>query len=96
MDWGALGSEVIVTAVLCIPLGLSVWALLDCARRPAWAWSLAGRSRVAWLVAILCGVLLVPAGLAVSLTYLLWTRPAVAAAEDGDFPHTAGSRRRPS
>lgn len=74
---------VLLTLVLAVPLGLSVLALLDAARRPAWAWSLAERSQVAWLAVILFGVLLVPLGIVVSLRYLIWTRPRLAAAEEG-------------
>lgn len=88
MDWGALGSEVIVTAVLCIPLGLSVWALLDCARRPGWAWALAGRSQAGWMAAVLLGFLTVIGGLIVSVMYLWIIRPQIADAEDGRFPGT--------
>lgn len=68
-----------------LPITLSVWALLDCARRPAWAWSLAGRSQLAWLGAILFGVFLLLLGVAISAWYLLVVRPTVAAVEAGDF-----------
>jgi hypothetical protein len=68
-----------------IPLALSVWALLDCARRPAWAWALAGRSQLVWMATILCGVLCVIPGMVISLWYLLKVRPDIAAAEGGRF-----------
>lgn len=79
--WG-----VVVTTFFGAPLALSVWALLDAARRPQWAWALAERNQVAWMTAILAGVLLVCAGLAVSGWYLLKVRPVVAAAETGAPP----------
>jgi hypothetical protein len=66
-----------------IPLGLSVWALLDAARRPEWAFALAGRRRVVWVAAPLFGVLFLVPGLVIALWYLLRVRPQVAAAEDG-------------
>ena len=50
-----------------IPISLSLWALLDCARRPPWAWSMAGRSQVAWLGAIAFGVFLLIFGIAISV-----------------------------
>lgn len=78
-----VGWAIVVTVVLCTPLGISVWALLDAARRPEWAWALAGRDRLAWIVAILLGTLIVCAGVAISIWYLLKVRPQVAAAEDG-------------
>ena len=77
---------ILVTAFFALPLTLTLWALLDAARRPQWAWALAERSQVAWMATILFGVLLVPIGLAISLWYLLRIRPEVAAAERGELP----------
>jgi len=71
--------------VLAIPLALSVWALLDAARRPAWAWSLAGRSQAMWIGACGLGILVMVVGLFVSLTYLIRIRPEIAAAENGEI-----------
>jgi hypothetical protein len=76
-----------VWVLLCsVPLVLSVWALLDAARRPEWAWALAGRRRVVWLAAILFGAMVLVVGLAVSIAYLVRVRPEVAAAESGRLP----------
>jgi hypothetical protein len=75
--------QLVVIMVFALPLGLSLWALLDAARRPAWAWSLAERSQVSWIAAILMGVLVMIAGVVVSSWYLLRIRPAIAAAEEG-------------
>lgn len=69
--------------VFAIPLALSVWALLDAARRPEWAFALVGRRRVVWVAAPLFGVLFLVPGLVIALWYLLRVRPQVAAAEDG-------------
>jgi hypothetical protein len=69
--------------VLATPLMLTLWALLDAARRPEWAWALAGRRRVVWLAAILFGAMTVVLGVVISSVYLLRIRPDVAAAEDG-------------
>ncbi len=66
-----------------VPLILTVWALLDAARRPEWAWALCGRRRVVWLAAILFGGMTVVVGVVISSVYLLRIRPAVAAAENG-------------
>ena len=68
-----------------IPISLSLWALLDCARRPPWVWSLAGRSQVSWLGVIAFGIFLLIFGMAVSLWYLVRVRPHLAAVEAGDF-----------
>lgn len=69
--------------VLSIPLGLSLWALLDAARRPEWAFALARRSRVAWVAATGFGILVCGLGVVISLWYLLRVRPVVMAAEEG-------------
>jgi hypothetical protein len=83
VPWKDLAGAVVVTAIVLVPIGVSMWALLDAARRPRWAWALADRNQVAWMGAILVGVLSVLGGLAVSGWYLLRVRPRVAAAEDG-------------
>lgn len=74
---------VAVLAVVATPLAISVLALLDAARRPAWAWALAGRAQVAWIATILFGTILVPLGLVVSTVYLVRIRPRLAATEEG-------------
>lgn len=80
---GDLFVAIITTAIFAIPISLSLWALLDCAKRPGWAWALSGRSQQVWMATILCGILLVPVGLCVSAYYLVRVRPRVADAEDG-------------
>lgn len=70
--------------LFAVPLGISLWALLDAARRPRWAWALAGRRQVVWMALVMAGVLSVVGGLLISGYYLLRVRPAIAAAEAGD------------
>jgi hypothetical protein len=76
---------VFTTAFFLIPLAVTAWAFLDAARRPSWAWSLADRSQVAWMVATALGVLTVVGGLILSGYYLTVIRPEVAAAENGEL-----------
>lgn len=78
---------VVLITLACLPLAISVWALLDCASRPAWAWAMAGRRQVVWMAAILFGFLSVIGGIGISGWYLLKVRPQVAAAENGDLGH---------
>jgi vacuolar-type H+-ATPase subunit I/STV1 len=80
---GSAGGAVVATLLAGVPLALSVWALLDAAGRPEWAWALAGRRRVMWIAAILFGVLTLVVGLVVSVIYLVRVRPEIAAAEQG-------------
>jgi hypothetical protein len=77
---------IVTTAFFLIPITLTAWAFLDAARRPAWAWSLAARSQVAWMAAIFLGVLTVIGGLLISGYYLAIVRPEIAAAENGEIP----------
>jgi hypothetical protein len=84
-DVGRLVREVMLITIASVPLAISLWALLDIARRPAWAWSLSGRNRVAWMAAVLVGMCSVVGGLVISGIYLLRIRPAVADAENGRF-----------
>ena len=69
--------------IFSIPLAVSVWGLLDAARRPEWAFALAGRSRVVWVAACGFGILFNIVGLCASTWYLIRVRPGVAAAESG-------------
>lgn len=80
-------SEVAVALVLAtaaaIPLALTLWALLDAARRPQWAWALAERRQVVWMTAIMLGTLTVIGGMVLCAYYLTRVRHDVAAAEEG-------------
>jgi hypothetical protein len=82
---GRLAWEIVLVTLSAIPIGVSLWALLDIARRPAWAWGLSGRNRLLWLTLVLLGTCSVVGGLLVSGWYLLRVRPVIAAAEDGRF-----------
>ncbi len=78
-------AAVLWIVVVSIPLSVSVWALLDAARRPEWVWALAGRRQTVWLAAILFGILSVVPGLFISATYLARIRPILARAEQGQI-----------
>jgi hypothetical protein len=87
-----LAKAVAVVLACAAPLLLTLWALLDAARRPDWVWALAGRRRVVWLAAILFGAMTVVVGLAVSLAYLLRVRPDLTATETGQIDVGDGRR----
>jgi hypothetical protein len=80
----------VLLVVCALPLALTAWALLDAARRPEWAWALAGRRRVVWLAAILFGAMTLALGLVVSGVYLVRVRPEIEAAESGRVTGAAG------
>jgi hypothetical protein len=75
----------VTVLVLSIPLALSVWALLDAAHRPAWAWALAERNQAMWIAVVCIGILSLLPGIAISCWYLLKVRPLIANAEEGRF-----------
>ena len=80
-----LGLAVLAVSVGSIPIGVSLWALLDAAHRPQWAWALVGRRQVAWMAAVMFGTLTVIGGLLIATYYLTKVRPTIAAAEAGDL-----------
>lgn len=71
--------------ISALPLAFSLWALLDAARRPAWAWSLAGRSQLVWMTALGFGLFLLFVGAGIAAWYLMRVRPAIARVERGNF-----------
>jgi len=85
VDVWDLAWAVAVACFFAVPLALSLWALLDAAHRPQWAWALAGRRQVAWMAAILLGTFTVVGGLLICTWYLTRVRGEVAAAEDGEI-----------
>lgn len=87
VGWGDLASAVLVATLACLPLGISVWALLDAARRPRWVWAMTKHPQTIWMAAVAVGVLLTVFGLGISLWYLLRVRPTLAAIERGDLGH---------
>ena len=85
VDLSDLAVALVVACVAAIPLALTVWALLDAARRPQWAWALAERRQVVWMAAIMFGTLTVIGGVVLCAWYLTRVRHEVAAAEDGQI-----------
>ncbi|MET0729389.1 MAG: hypothetical protein ABWZ76_13930 [Acidimicrobiales bacterium] len=83
MDISELAVALLVATFAAIPLSLTLWALLDAARRPQWAWALAGRRQVVWMAGIMFSALTVLGGMIVSVWYLSRIRHEVAAAEEG-------------
>jgi hypothetical protein len=85
VDLSELGVAVLLATFAAIPLSLTVWALLDAARRPQWAWALSGRRQVVWMAGIMFAALTDLGGMIVSSWYLAKVRHEVAAAEEGRF-----------
>ena len=86
VDLSDLGLALAVASFAAVPLGVTLWALLDAAGRPQWAWALSGRRQVVWMAAIMFAALTVIGGLCLSTWYLTRIRHEIAAAEDGRVP----------
>ena len=86
MDVSELAVALAIAVVASVPLGVTLWALLDAARRPQWAWALSGRRQVVWMALIMFSALTVLGGLALSSWYLSRIRHEIAAAEEGWVP----------
>jgi hypothetical protein len=85
VDLSELGVALALALFAAIPLSLTIWALLDAAHRPQWAWALAGRRQVVWMAGIMFSALTLLGGLIVSTWYLSRIRHEIEAAEDGEI-----------
>lgn len=85
MDLGELAVALALAIAAAVPLSLTVWAVLDAARRPHWAWALAGRRQVVWMAMLMFSALTVAGGMLMSAWYLTRIRHEVAAAEEGQI-----------
>ena len=83
MGAGTMLKVIGTTLLAAIPLALSMWALLDAARRPEWAFALARRSRTDWVASTGIAIHFCAPGVLVAIWYLVKVRPGVAAAEAG-------------
>jgi hypothetical protein len=84
-----------MTLLFGVPITVTLVALLDAARRPQWAWSLADRNQTIWIALILLGVFSVVGGLAICAWYFWRVRPVVAGVEAGRIPDPPRSLRDP-
>jgi hypothetical protein len=57
--------------------GIQLWALVNAARKPAWAWDQANKSKLMWLIILGVGLFFPVLGLIVAVWYLLATGPEV-------------------
>lgn len=83
MDLSDLAVAIALTVVFAIPLMVTMWALLDAAQRPQWAWALSEHRQLVWIAIIMFSALTVAGGLLVGAWYLVHIRPQVRAAEEG-------------
>lgn len=69
-----------------IGLGVTIFCIVDVARRPEWAWSGSGQSKVLWLVLTIVALFFGLIGLIISGIYLFVIRPKVAVVQNQGGP----------
>ena len=68
-----------------------LWALIDAATKPTWAWEAAGQNKTLWIVLFVVGLICTGlVGLVAAIIYLTSIRPKVLAAAEGGTPPTPG------
>ncbi|MGZ8733820.1 MAG: DUF2516 family protein [Acidimicrobiia bacterium] len=77
-------SELLLLLLLLVPLGLTIWVIVDVTRFPQAAFQSTGHSRTLWLVLpivalVACGL----GSLIVALVYAVAVRPKLVTAGDG-------------
>jgi hypothetical protein len=77
------------TAVLVIGYAITLGALIDALRRPAYDWVVADRNRGYWIAGLGFGLLLLPVGIVLAIGYAIGVLPRLSQPMDSDF------RRRP-
>lgn len=69
-----------VVPALMVSVALPLWAIVDAATRPDWAWTAAGQSKVLWIILPIVGSLSC-VGWILAIVYLAVIRPGVVRAE---------------
>lgn len=79
---GSVGpGELVIVLVLLVPLGVTVFAIVDGARRPEWAWQQAGQNKALWIALQAVGIFFCALGVIMSIIYLAAIRPKLILAE---------------
>lgn len=74
-------SELMILLILLVPLSFTVFAIVDGARRPEWAWQQAGQSKALWIALQAVGIFVCSLGVIMSIIYLAAIRPKLVLAE---------------
>ena len=76
-------SELVILLVALVPVGVTVFAIVDGAGRPEWAWQRAGQSKAVWIALEAVGIFVCFLGLIMSIIYLATIRPKLVLAQQG-------------
>jgi hypothetical protein len=74
-------SELVILLMGLVPLAVTVWAVVDAATRPDWAFVQSGQNKVLWIVLPIAASFFFCSGWLVAIIYLAAIRPKVVAAQ---------------
>ena len=76
-------AELLIISLLLLPVGITIWGLVDAASRPDWAWDRAGHRKLLWILlqAVGVGAPFLLIGFVSSVFYLSAIRPKLRSAQ---------------
>jgi hypothetical protein len=79
-----LGAPELIISLGLVPLAFVLWAVIDAASRPDWAWQQASQNKTVWVVVpavrlFVCGIV----GLVMAIVSIVSIRPQVVRAQHG-------------
>jgi len=75
---GSPSGSVLLALIALVLIGVSLYAVIDAAKRPNSAWQAAGKSKALWIVLIVVFVVVEPIGLIIAVVYLSVIRRVIA------------------
>jgi hypothetical protein len=79
---GSIGaSELVILLVMLVPVGVTVFAIVDGAGRPEYAWQQAGQSKAVWVALEAVGIFICFLGVIMSIIYFATIRPKLVLAQ---------------
>jgi len=73
--------ELVILLIALAAVGITVFAIVDGARRPEWAWQQAGQSKSIWIALQAVGIFVCSLGVIMAIVYLSAIRPKLILAE---------------
>jgi hypothetical protein len=81
---GSIGpSELVILLVMLVPVGVTVFAIVDGVGQPEWAWQQTGQSKAVWIALEAVGIFVCFLGLIMSIIYFATVRPKLVLAQQG-------------
>jgi len=81
---GSIGpSELVILLVMLVPVGVTVFAIIDGVGQPEWAWQQTGQSKALWIALQAAGIFVFPLDVIMSIIYFATVRPKLVLAQQG-------------